>query len=71
MKKNFCLIVLLALSLSVSALASGCGKKGPPRPPEEEKAEPAVKPATEPEAAPAQPAAPDAEEPKAAPAGQP
>lgn len=67
MKRNFCLIVLLALSLSVSALASGCGKKGPPMPPEEEK----VEPAAEPEAAPAQPAAPDAEEPKAEPAEQP
>jgi len=36
-KKNFSLIALLIASLSVSVTASGCGKKGPPMPPEEQK----------------------------------
>lgn len=37
MKKKTSFIAVLLLSLSVFAAASGCGKKGPPMPPEEEK----------------------------------
>lgn len=56
MKKNFAFIALLILSLSVNALASGCGKKGPPVPPDEEKSLTTVE---EPDAK--TPAGPDAE----------
>lgn len=57
MRKSFYFIALLILSLSVSALASGCGKKGPPLPPDEEKSLTTV----EPTAAPETPAAPESE----------
>jgi predicted small lipoprotein YifL len=53
--KNFAFIALLILSLSLNALASGCGKKGPPVPPDEEKSLTTVEPSAD------TPSVPDAE----------
>lgn len=74
MRKNFYFIAMLILSLSVNALASGCGKKGPPMPPDEEKSLTTVEPTAEPGTAPETPAAPeseDAQEPGTPPSEQP
>lgn len=70
MKRNFAFIALLILSLSVNALASGCGKKGPPVPPDEEKSLTTVQPDAKTPAVPIQPSGPDAE-PGSRPPGQP
>lgn len=74
MRKNFYFIAFLILSVSVNAIASGCGKKGPPLPPDEEKSLNTVEPAAGPQPTPEIPAPPadaDATEPGPPPSEQP